>query len=123
MNQQLNQSRRQLEAEEKAVADHISQTIKRRAADLASGYDKELNRGQERLRKAKSRREKAKSQGIKERISEETAPIREQNRQLKLQLKTVFQQNHVPAFCRSSWYYRLLHPEGWRSSPCFWPCF
>ena len=43
LNQQLNQSRRQLEAEEKAVADHISQTIKRRAADLASGYDKELN--------------------------------------------------------------------------------
>ena len=111
LNQQLNQSRRQLEAEEKAVADHISQTIKRRAADLASGYDKELNRGQERLRKAKSRREKAKSQGIKERISEETAPIREQNRQLKLQLKTVFQQNHVPAFCRSSWYYRLFAPR------------
>jgi DNA anti-recombination protein RmuC len=108
LNQQLNQSRRQLEAEEKAVADHISQTIKRRAADLASGYDKELNRGQERLRKAKSRREKAKSQGIKERISEETAPIREQNRQLKLQLKTVFQQNHVPAFCRSSQLFRVF---------------
>ena len=74
LTQQLAQSRRQLEMEEKAVADHISQTIKRRAADLASGYDKELSRGQERLKKARSRREKAKSQGVKERISEETKP-------------------------------------------------
>lgn len=111
LSQQLGQSRKQLESGEKAVADHISQTIKRRAADIASGYDKELSRGQERLRKAKSRREKAKSQGIKERISEETAAFREENRRLKLQMKTTFQQNHVPAFCRSSWYYRLYFPR------------
>ena len=65
LNQQLNQSRRQLEAEEKAVADHISQTIKRRAADLASGYDKELNRGQERLRKAKIPEGESKESGDK----------------------------------------------------------
>ena len=57
LSQQLNQSRKQLEAEEKAVVAHISQTVKQRAADIASGYDKELSRGQERLRKAKSRRE------------------------------------------------------------------
>lgn len=111
LSQQLNQSRKQLETEEKAVSDHISQTVKRRAADIASGYDKELSRGQERLRKAKSRREKAKSQGIKERIAEETAPFREENRRLKLQMKTMFQQNRVPAFCRSSWYYRLYAPR------------
>lgn len=111
LSQQLNQSRRQLETEEKAVADYISQTIKKRAADIASGYDKELSRSQERLRKAKSRREKAKNQGIKERISEETAPLREENRRLKLQMKTVFQQNYVPAFCRSSWYYQLYAPR------------
>lgn len=111
LSQQLGQSRRQLETEEKAVADHISQTIKRRAADIASGYDKELSRGQERLRKAKSRREKAKNQGVKERISEETAVYRDENRKLKLQMKTTFQQNRVPSFCRSSWYYRLYAPR------------
>lgn len=111
LSQQLRESRRKLEIEEKAVADHIAQTVKRRAADIASGYDKELSRGQERLRKARSRREKAKSQGIRERIGEETAPYREQNRQLKLQMKTIFQQNRVPAFCRSSWYYRLYSPK------------
>jgi len=111
LSRQLGESRRKLAAEEKAVADHISQTVKRRAADIASGYDKELGRGQERLRKARSRREKAKSQGIKERISEETAAFREENRQLKLQMKTIFQQNHVPGLCRSSWYYRLYSPR------------
>lgn len=111
LSQQLSQSRHQLEAEEKSVADRISQTVKRRAADIASGYDKEISRGQERLRKARSRREKAKSQGVKERISEETAALREENRQLKLQMKTLFQQNRVPSLCRSNWYYRLYSPR------------
>lgn len=111
LSSQLKQSRRQLEAEEKALADRISQTVKRRASDIAASYDKELGKGQEQLKKAKARREKAKSQGIRERIAEETAAIREENRQLKLQMKTVFQQNHVPAFCRGSWYYRLFSPK------------
>lgn len=108
---QSKQSRRQLETEEKAVADRISQTVKKRAADITASYDKELGKGQEQLKKARARREKAKSQGVRERIVEETAPLREENRQLKLQLKTIFQQNHVPAFCRSSWYYRLFAPK------------
>ena len=111
LSSQLKQSRRQLEAEEKALADRISQTVRRRASDIAASYDKELGKGQEQLKKAKARREKAKSQGIRERIAEETAALREENRQLKLRLKTIFQQNHVPAFCRGSWYYRLFSPK------------
>ena len=111
LSSQLKQSRRQLEAEEKALADRISQTVRRRASDIAASYDKELGKGQEQLKKAKARREKAKSQGIKDRIAEETAGFREENRKLKLQMKTVFQQNHVPAYCRSNWYYRLFAPK------------
>ena len=111
LSQQAKQSRRQLETERKAVSDRVSQTIKRRAGDIAASYDKELNKGQEQLKKAKAKREKAKSQGIKERIVEETAVFREENRQLKLELKTVFQQKHAPAFCRSSWYYCLFVPR------------
>ena len=40
LSQQLKQNRKQLEVDEKAVADHISQTVKRRATDIASSYDK-----------------------------------------------------------------------------------
>ncbi len=108
---QLRQSRRQLETEEKSVADQISQTVKRRAGDIAASYDRELGKGQEQLKKAKARREKAKSQGIRERIAEETGAFREENRKLKLQMKTVFQQNRVPAFCRTDWYYCLFSPR------------
>ena len=111
LSQQLRQSQRQFEADEKAVQDHIAQSVKRRASDIASSYDKELSKSQEQLKKAKARREKAKSQGIKDRIAEETAGFREENRKLKLQMKTVFQQNHVPAYCRSNWYYRLFAPK------------
>lgn len=123
LSQQLGKNRRQLETEAKAAADHVSQTIKKRAADIASGYDKELSRGQERLKKARFRREKAKSQGMKERICEETSAFREENRQLRQQMKTTFQQNKVPAICRSSWYYRLYSPRRLAEFAAFFAAF
>ncbi|MEG0368676.1 MAG: hypothetical protein RR593_01600 [Hungatella sp.] len=109
--QKAEESQKTYEAEERAVAENISQTIKKRTEEINLSYDKELNKGQERLKKARSKREKAKSQGVKERIVEETSELREQNRQLSLQIKTVFQQNHVPQYCNSKLYYSLYSPR------------
>lgn len=109
--QRVKQSQKELEAEERAISDTISQTIKKRTEEIQASYDKELNKGQERLKKARSKREKAKSQGVKERIAEETAELREDNRQLRLQMKTLFQQNHTPRYCDTKWYYALFMPR------------
>ena len=48
---------RTLEAEKKAVADAIHSTIRRRNEEICSSYDKEIAKGQERLKKIRSKRE------------------------------------------------------------------
>ena len=111
LKQRIRQSRRELESAEKEQNDQISQTIKKRVEELTSSYDRELAKGQDRLKRARSNREKAKSQGIRERIEEETSQLRDDNRQLKLQLKTLFQQNRISPICRSKWYYALFMPH------------
>lgn len=105
------QLERQLEAEKKALADEISFTIKKRQEEITASYDKEIGKEQERLKKAKAKREKAKNQGIKERIAEETAPLRDHNRELRLKIKSLFQKERLPSFCRRTWYYALYMPR------------
>lgn len=102
---------RQLETEKRVVADNIRQTVKKREDEISSSYDKEITKGQEHLKKARSKREKAKSQGVKERIAEETGELINHNRELRLQMKGVFQQKRVPGFCKSSLYYSLYFPR------------
>lgn len=103
---------RELEAARKAVADAVSSTIRKRLDEITSSYDKEIAKGQERLKKSRTKREKAKNQGMKERIAEETSELREHNRELKVQLRTLFQKERVPFICSSTLYYALYYPSG-----------
>ena len=88
----LNTEVEQLEADEKklesslkgkqrSVTETISQTVKKR--------------------------EKAKNQGVKERIEEDTRGLVRENKELADQMKTLFKANHVPGFCRGNYYYAL----------------
>ena len=102
---------RELETAKKAVSDSVNQTIKRRLDEINSSYDQEIGKGQERLRKARAKREKAKSQGVKERIAEETSELREHNRDLKVQMRTMLQKNRVPAWCGTTFLLRSVLPQ------------
>lgn len=103
---------KELEAEQKAVSDTISMTVKKRVEEINRTYDKEIAREQDRLKRVRSKREKAKSQGVKERIAEETEELRDNNRELEIQMKTLFQKDRVPRFCKSTWYYSLYYTRG-----------
>lgn len=103
---------KELEAEKRFVADTISQTIKKRTEQINSSYDQEISRGQDRLKKVRGKREKAKNQGVKERIAEETSELHDYNRELRAKMKSEFQQNAVPWFCNSKWYYSLYFTRG-----------
>lgn len=100
----------ELEKQRQAVEDAINQTVRKRREDISASYDKEIKAEQERLRKIRAKREKAKNQGIKERIAEETQVLREQNQELSAQLKTLFKQNGVPGFCKTTWFYAMYMP-------------
>lgn len=108
---QLKQDQKALDTEKKMQEDKISQTTKKRLGEITASYDKELSKGQEQLKKARGKREKAKSQGVKERIVEETVDLRDDNRRIRLQIKTIFQQNHVPRYCNTDLYYALYFPK------------
>jgi len=114
----LNTEVEQLEADEKklesslkgkqrSVTETISQTVKQRKEEITKSYDAELGKAQERLKKVKAKREKAKNQGVKERIEEDTRGLVRENKELADQIKTLFKANHVPGFCRGNYYYAL----------------
>lgn len=102
---------RELEAARKEVSDTITRTIKQRTEEISSSYDVEIGKAQERLKKVRAKREKAKNQGVKDRIAEETKELKEERRGLQVQLKTGFQKDRVPAFYRTGLYYALFYPR------------
>lgn len=104
--------KKQLSAEEKAVADEIAATTRRRKDEVAASYDREISSAQENLRKLRSQKEQAKNAGKKERIQEETAEAREENRALSEELRTLLKKNRVPKLCRSRWFFLLFMPRG-----------
>ena len=103
---------RDLETAKKAVADTIAQTTKKRMDEISSDYDSEIGKGQDRLKKARAKREKEKNRGMKERIADETSELRAHNRELRLQMRTLFQKERVPGFCNTEFYYALFYPRG-----------
>lgn len=100
-----------VETEKRAVAETIAMTVKKRLEEVSTAYDKEIDKSQDWLKKARNKREKARNQGVKERTEEETKELRNKNRELKLQLKTAFQKDGIPGFCMSALYYALYFPR------------
>ena len=94
--------------EEKSIQDEIAQTIRKRKNEIEKAYDNQIEENKSKSRKMKMKRDKAKSKRVDERVSEETADLTEENRQLQVEMKTLFKANHVPAFCRSNLFYSLF---------------
>lgn len=107
---------RSLKTEQKMAADAVAATVKQREEEITGSYDAEIDKARERLKKVRQKREKAKSQGIKERIEEDTSSLVRENKEIKGQMKTLFQANHVPGYCRSGFYYALYFTRGLREA-------
>jgi hypothetical protein len=96
---------------EKAAADEVGATIKKRRAEIESAYDKQLEKSKAKIKKIKDKRDKRKNKKVSERIGEETASLREENHRLKLEARTLFKQKHVPSYCNTKLYYALYYPR------------
>ena len=57
LKEQGERQEKELTAAKKAVTDSVNQTIKKRRSEIDSSYDKEIAKGQERLKKARTQRE------------------------------------------------------------------
>lgn len=100
--------KRAIATEDKSIQDEIAMTIRKRKNEIEKVYDSQIDANKNKSRSVKAKRDKAKSKRIDERVSEETSDLAEENRQLQVELKTLFKARHVPSFCRSDLYYALF---------------
>lgn len=98
--------------EEKSIADEIASTLKKRKAEITDSYDEQIDANRNKIKNIKNKRDKEKSLKVGERVELETADIKEENRQLKVEMKTLFKKNRVPGFCNNGFYYSLFMPKG-----------
>ncbi len=111
----LEEKERQLgrawETEKKRMNDMVQQTVKQRRNEIHTNYDRELFKVQDQLKKVRAKREKAKNQGVRERIADETAGLISEIRGLKVQFCSLARQRHLPFYCRTNLYYSLYFPR------------
>lgn len=112
---QLEKKKNKLDAdiayEKKNVAGTIEQRVKKRRSEIENTYNSELDKINESLRKANSRRAKAKNRGIRERIADETFMLRDTNRNLRSQIRSIFRKDSVPFYCDWGIFYKLFYPQ------------
>ncbi len=103
---------KQIAAEEKSIADEISSTLKKRQSEISGSYDKELDANRNKVKDIKAKRSRVKDKRVNERVDVETADLHEENRQLSIEVKTLFKKHKVPGFCNTHLYYALFMPKG-----------
>lgn len=103
---------RNIASEEKSIADEIATTIRKRQQEISDTYDERLDDNRTRKKKVASKRDKKKSQRIRERIEEETKGIRENTRELEVEMKTLLKKNKVPSFVASKLFFTMFMPRG-----------
>jgi len=101
-----------IETEEKLLADNIESTINKRREELTGTFDKEIEKDLNRLKTIRNNREKAKSKGINERIIQETDALSMENRRIHEEIRTVFKQKGIWKRCDSKFFYSLYYARG-----------
>lgn len=114
MQEKSDKMKKAISLEEKSINDEINTTIKKRKAEIEGTYDEQLDASRKKVKKAQDRKNKEKSERVGQRVDEETADVKENSRQLKTEMKTLFKKNHVPSFCMSGLYYSLFMPKSFK---------
>lgn len=109
--QQSKKIKRQVEIEEKSITDEINNTIKKRKEEISVSYDKQIEVIREKIKKIQGKRDKKKVQKMNERVVEETADIKEENRKMQTKINTLFKQAHIPSVCSKPFFHSIFMPE------------
>lgn len=98
-------------AKEKDLNDEIENTLKKRKSELVETYENQLATLNARNKKVKAKKEKDKDAKVSERISEETAELREKNKELSLEIKAKLKADKTPAICNTTLFYACFMPK------------
>ena len=98
-------------SKEKALNDEMDTTLKKRKSELTATYESQLSALNARNKKIKTKKEKDKGTKVSERIDEETAELREKNKELALEIKTKLKSDKTPKICNTTLFYALFMPK------------
>ena len=101
----------ELNQEKKTLQNTIEKTVSERRSEVAQNYDAQLNDIQSKLKKVRAERERARNEGIRERISRETEEHHNDIRSLRSQIGTELKNAGLPSFCDSDLFYAVFMPE------------
>lgn len=102
---------RLLAAKEKELSDEIENTLKKRKSAIVTSYETQLSTLGTRRKKIRAKKEKEKSVRVSERISDETAELRDANKCLQIDIRANLKKNKTPRFCNNTLFYALFMPK------------
>lgn len=100
-----------ISAKEKELNDEMESTLKKRKNELVSTYETQLSTLNARNKKVKTKKEKDKGVKVSERIAEETAELREKNKELLLEIKAKMKADKTPRLCNTALFYACFMPK------------
>ena len=100
-----------ISGKEEDCIEEVETTLKKRKSELASAYETQLGALNARNKKVKAKKEKHKGAKMTERIADETAELREENKGLLLEIKAKMKAEKTPRFCNTTLFYALFMPK------------
>lgn len=97
-----------VEAQKKFMEDKINSSVRNRREELEKVHDEQISQAKKELKSAKKERRDAKNEAVNERIGNETASLSSDNARLKKQIRALFKQWKIPAFCNTKFYYAMF---------------
>lgn len=106
------QAEKKLEALEKAIGREKNQTVSQRREGALSTFVQQKKQLDAQQKEVSAAREKARTQGVKARIAEQTEALCKQAQELQKELRLLIKNSRAPGICRSRLYYILFWPKG-----------
>jgi len=105
------QTEKAIKAREKAINEEINAATKKRQDEIGRSYDDEISKLKNRSRKVKTKKGKVKQKEVALRIRRETADEREKERQMKLEIRSVYKRENVTGIFNTKLFYSLFMPN------------
>ena len=111
-NDTLKEINRNIESIQKNINDEIDNKVKEGVNSVSGSFDQSIQEEKVKLKDVQGKRDKAKHAGVKDRIQNETAELRDMNRDMYSQIKAAFKEEGIPKYCSKRWFYALFATQG-----------
>lgn len=104
------QGEKSVKAKEKAIKDEIDATLKKRKDEIEKSFDSEISTIKQRIKAVQDDKTKEKTQQQAQRIGNETAELCEKERELKLEIRSIYKRDGVSRIFNTKLFYSLFMP-------------